>query len=70
MFRICFKALEQKTKNKRGKWSILYESRWLTEVHNSIFFTFANVYKVQHIILRKKKFLTNLTKQTTKKKQR
>ena len=27
----------QKTKNKRGRWSILYESRWLMEVHNSIF---------------------------------
>lgn len=52
---ICFKVSEKIIIKGTGKAYFVNQDDWYTEVYNSILFTFMNVYKVQHIILRKQK---------------
>lgn len=54
---ICFKALQRGAGEEikgTDEASFMNQNDWYTEVHGSFLFTFLNVYKVQHIILRKK----------------
>lgn len=58
---ICFKALKwgvgvgEGIKDGTDEAYFMNQDDWYTEVHNSFLFTFMNIYKVQHVILRKKK---------------